>query len=133
MDFEFVVDHVKAEVGLERRADAERAVAEFLAVLGGALDRKTSDALALRLPVEVRPVLGADHPQQDRFDLDALVAHLSDHMQLDPAVARHIAVAAGTAIGVELDDHGRRELVLHLHPSLAALFLPIRYEEHAPA
>jgi uncharacterized protein (DUF2267 family) len=133
MDFEFVVDHVKAEVGLERRADAERAVAEFLEVLGGALDKETADALALRLPVEVRPVLGADHPQSPDEDLDALVTHLSEHMQLDPAVARHIAVAAGTAIGTELDEHARNVLDRHLHPSIAALFSPVRYEEHAPA
>lgn len=131
MDFDLVVDHVKAEVGVERRAHAERAVAEFLEVLAEALDADAATALAAQLPPEVRPVLGEPHVSAP-LDADALVAHLSEHMQLDPTVARRVAVATATAIAQELDDDARAALRARLHPSIAALF-EAPYVEHAPA
>lgn len=122
MDFDFVVDHVKNEVGVERRAHAERAVAEFLEVLSEALDDEGAEALAARLPAEIRPVLGELHRRRGEMDLDALVEHLSEHMQLDAAVTRRVAEAAATALAIELDDAARTMLAERVHPTIAALF-----------
>jgi uncharacterized protein (DUF2267 family) len=131
MDFDHVVDHVKAEVGVERRAHAERAVAEFLEVLSEALDEQSAITLMQRLPPEVRPVLGEPHAHA-AIDVHGLVAHLSEHMQLDPVVALRLAVATATALAVELDAEARAVLRERLHPTIAALFdAPLI--EHAPA
>lgn len=126
MDYERIVNDVRSELALSHRAEAERAVAEFLAILGELLDPRAEVTLMSRLPLEMRAVLGPD--EVEVFALDTFIERLSDQLQLDERVAEQIVRAAARAFGAELDAPALAELARCLPPTVMSLF-----REHAEA
>lgn len=126
MDYERIVNDVRHELALGHRAEAERAVAEFLAILGELLDPRAEVTLMSRLPLEMRAVLGPDDVEV--FELETFIERLSDQLQLDERVAEQIVRAAARAFGAELDAPALAELARCLPPTVMDLF-----REHAEA
>jgi uncharacterized protein (DUF2267 family) len=121
MKYAEFIDRVEHEGGFRERADAERAAAATVAVLGERLPAIDRDAVADGLPAALGALVRAGE-RTGEFDLDELYARVSRREGVPLGTAVEHAQVVCRVLGVAAEGEARKHLVLHLPRPLAQLF-----------